>query len=404
MKITQYGFLALLSVVNPPLLAAESTISPGHYLAQVSDCAACHTASNGAAFAGGLKIETPLGAIWSTNITPDRQTGIGSYSYEDFARALREGKGQDGHNLYPAMPYTDFSKFDDRQLKDLYHYFMQEVPAVHQQNRASDITWPLNMRWPVSIWNLMFHHDGPFISDPLKSAEWNRGAWLVQGPGHCGACHTPRGIAYQEKGQDQNDPDFLTGGTVDGWHAPSLNGDLRQGLGRWSQQDIVDFLQSGQNGHAMAFGSMRDVVQQSTQHWTTADLNAVASYLKSLPVRGSAVTGAAVGGSQAGTALYQDSCSACHRRDGKGYSYTIPALAGNPALLGDDPSSLISIILYGSQAPVTRKAVTGPTMPGFGWRLTDEQVAELSNYVRGSWGNQATLVTAGQVKKLRKEE
>lgn len=403
MKIRQVGFCVLLSLTSPVLLASVANVSPGHYLAQAADCAACHTASGGAAYAGGLKIETPLGAIYSTNITPDKQSGIGSYSLEEFSRAVREGKAKDGHNLYPAMPYTDFSKFDDRQIADLYHYFMQEVAAVHQDDRAGDIHWPLSVRWPISVWNLMFHRDGPFISDPLKSAEWNRGAWLVQGPGHCGSCHTPRGIAYQEKGLDQNDHDFLTGGTVDGWHAPDLNGDPRQGLGSWTQQEIVDFLQSGQNDRAIAFGSMRDVVQQSTQHLTPADLKAVANYLKSLPARHSVVVSAA-DPSHDGAAMYQDNCAACHRSQGLGYRHTIPALAGNSALLSEDPSSLIAIILHGSQAPVTQQAVTGMTMPGFDWRLNDEQVAELSNYVRASWGNKASKVTAEQVKKLRKRD
>lgn len=401
MNIRDYALCTLL--VAASAFAAED-ISPGHYLALASDCAACHTAPKGAPFAGGLKIATPVGAIYSTNITPDVETGIGSYSYEDFVRAVREGKARDGHYLYPAMPYTAFSLFNDGQVHDLYNYFTKEVPAVRQANRDSDIHWPLNMRWPLAVWNMLFYNDERYLYDPLKSAEWNRGAWLVQGPGHCGSCHTPRGIAWQEKGRDFNDSDYLTGGTIGGWHAPDLRGDRRRGLGNWSQKDIVAFLKTGQNDRAMAFGSMTDVVEQSTQHMTQADLNAIAVYLKTLTADTPRTTPTYkdfADMNSPGAALYQDNCAACHRSDGEGYSHTYPALANNPALLAEDPSSLISMVLQGGQAAVTKRAKTGMRMPEFGWRLTDEQVAELSNFVRNSWGNQASEVTAKQVKKLR---
>lgn len=401
MNIRDYALCTLL--VAASAFAAED-ISPGHYLALASDCAACHTAPKGAPFAGGLKIATPVGAIYSTNITPDVETGIGSYSYEDFVRAVREGKARDGHYLYPAMPYTAFSLFNDGQMHDLYNYFTKEVPAVRQANRDSDIHWPLNMRWPLAVWNMLFYNDERYLYDPLKSAEWNRGAWLVQGPGHCGSCHTPRGIAWQEKGRDFNDSDYLTGGTIGGWHAPDLRGDRRRGLGNWSQKDIVAFLKTGQNDRAMAFGSMTDVVEQSTQHMTQADLNAIAVYLKTLTADTPRTTPTYkdfADMNSPGAALYQDNCAACHRSDGEGYSHTYPALANNPALLAEDPSSLISMVLQGGQAAVTKRAKTGMRMPEFGWRLTDEQVADLSNFVRNSWGNQASEVTAKQVKKLR---
>lgn len=405
MNIRDYVLCTLLFAASAA--ATEQSISPGHYLALASDCAACHTAAKGTPFAGGLKIETPIGAIYSTNITPDAQTGIGNYSYRDFARAVREGKAHDGHYLYPAMPYTAFSTFSDRQLRDLYRYFTQEVPAVHQTNRDSDIPWPLNMRWPLALWNLLFHNNERYLNDPLKNAEWNRGAWLVQGAGHCGSCHTPRGIALQEKGRDFNDSDYLTGGTISGWHAPDLRGNVTQGLGNWSQQDIVAFLKTGQNDRVIAFGSMADVIQQSTQYLTPADLNAIAIYLKSLPADSPPTTPVYkdyADMNSPGAALYQDNCAACHRSDGEGYAHSFPALAGNAALLAEDPSSLISMVLQGGQAAATKRAQTGIRMPEFGWRLTDEQVADLSNFVRNSWGNQASEVTAEQVNKLRKGE
>lgn len=404
MNIRHYGLCVLLVAASGSRAAAPDSLSTGHYLALASDCAACHTAEKGQPFAGRLKMQTPIGALYSTNITPDARTGIGDYSYEDFARALREGKARDGRNLYPAMPYTAFSKFDDPQMHALYDYFTHEVPAVRQENRKSDIPWPLNIRWPLGVWNLLFHDDTRYLNDPLHSGQWNRGAWLVLGPGHCGSCHTPRGFALQEKGQDHHDSAYLTGGTLNGWQAPDLRGNNVRGLGGWSQQDIVTFLKTGQNDRTMAFGPMTDVVEKSTQYLTLADLNAIAVFLKSLPA-GTYSTELASEDyadlNSPGAALYSDNCAACHRSDGRGYARTFPALAGNAALQGNDPSSLISMILHGGRAPVTRQALTGTRMPDFGWRLTDQQVAAISNFVRNSWGNQASEVTPEQVKDVR---
>lgn len=390
----------------------QDAASRGEQLARAGDCVACHTAQGGKPFAGGLKMSTPVGAIYSTNITPDKETGIGGYSYEDFAKALREGVAKDGHNLYPAMPYTSFARINDEDMRALYDFFMHKVAPVKQQNRDSDIPWPLNMRWPLSAWNLMFLDDKPFKPDSSQSEEWNRGAYLVQGLGHCGSCHTPRGIGFQEKAQDQTGSDWLTGGTLEGWHAPDLTGNVKSGLGRWSQQDIVDFLKSGQTPHGMAFGSMHDVVVDSTQHLSDADLNAIAVYLKSLkssdpqaqaPKPDTATARALIKGdvSKPGAQEYVDNCAACHRLDGKGYARTFPALAHNSAVLSDDPSSLISIVLKGGQAPVTHSAPTGLTMPDFAWRLSDKQVADLLTFVRGGWGNNAAPVTPDQVKEIR---
>ncbi len=391
---------------------AQGPISRGEQLARAGDCVACHTAEGGKPFAGGLKMNTPVGAIYSTNITPDKTTGIGDYSYEEFVKAVREGVAKDGHNLYPAMPYTSFSRINDEDMRALYNFFMHQVTAVKQKNRDSDIPWPLNMRWPLSAWNLMFHDDKPFKPDSSQSDEWNRGAYLVQGLAHCGTCHTPRGIGFQEKAQNQTESDWLTGGTLEGWHAPDLTGNVKSGLGRWSQQDIVDFLKTGQTSHSTAFGSMRDVVTHSTQHLSEGDLKAIAVYLKSLkssdpqaqaPKANTATVDALIKGdiSKPGAREYVDNCAACHRLDGQGYARTFPALAHNSAVLSDDPSSLISIVLKGGQAPITRDAVTGLTMPDFAWRLSDKQVADLLTFVRSGWGNNAGPVTADQVKEIR---
>ncbi len=405
--------LLVLSANAPAAENSELTrqIAHGEYLARAGDCAACHTAPGGAAFAGGLKMTTPVGAIYSTNITPDKQTGIGAYSQQEFADALRKGIARDGTRLYPAMPYPSFAKVSDEDIRDLYLYFTRRVTPVAHQNQASDIPWPLNMRWPLAMWDGLFREDGVYQSDSRQSAQWNRGAYLVQGLGHCGTCHTPRGIGFQEKALSQSDSAYLSGGTLEGWHAASLLADNASGLGEWSAEDLTRFLKTGHSDKFAAFGSMVDVVQDSTQHLNDEDIQAIAAYLKSLPAGGketshSVITPApsalyaAEKGDLAGQA-YLDNCAACHRSDGQGYRNTFPQLAHNPALLAEDPSSVISVILNGSRTPMTASAPTGLTMPDFGWRLSDEQVAKIATFVRTSWGNSAPPVTAGQVKEIR---
>ncbi len=397
---------------NDSSSATSSAMSRGEYLAKAGDCVACHTSAGGKPFAGGLKMTTPVGAIYSTNITPDKDTGIGDYSYEDFVKAVRQGISKSGSTLYPAMPYASFSKMTDQDMQDLYQYFMQQVKPVRAQNKAPDIPWPMNMRWPLALWRLAFTDDQRFKPVAGKSAEWERGAYLVQGPGHCGACHTPRGIGFQEKALDQSSPLYLTGNTLEGWHAPDLTGTESDGLGRWSQQDIVSFLKNGVSAQSAAFGSMSEVVHDSLSYLTDSDLQAIAVYLKSLPAAhqvkaaadNSATASALFKGdvSATGAEVYLDNCSACHRSDGKGYDKTFPALAGNSVILSNDPSSVIHIILQGGQRVITPDMPTGFTMPDFGWRLSDQQVADVATFIRQGWGNNAPAVTASQVTEIRK--
>lgn len=413
--LTQLAML-LLSTSSFCIQAAptplEQRIAHGEYLSRAGDCAACHTAPGGQPFAGGLKMTTPIGAIYSTNITPDRKNGIGEYSYAEFADAVRQGIRKDGSHLYPAMPYPSFVKINDDDLQDLYLYFQHGVKPVAQTNKDSDIPWPLNMRWPLAAWNALFRHDGTYHVDTQQSTAWNRGAYLVQGLGHCGSCHTHRGIGFQEKALDQTESEYLSGGTLEGWHAANLRGDKVTGLGSWSEQDIAQFLKSGHTEKSAAFGSMTDVVQDSTQYLSHDDLQAIAVYVKSLkpvgesatePTRDDKTYQALASGkvTQAGAQIYLDNCAACHRSDGLGYKNTFPALAHNPVVLSEDPSSLISIVLKGSHVPKTQSAPTGLTMPDFGWRLNDEDIAQLLSFVRTGWGNQAEPVSASQVSEIR---
>ena len=355
------GLLVLFVGASGNVRADENTSppgNPGEYLARAGDCVSCHSAPGGKAFAGGLKMGSPLGNIYSTNITPDPETGIGGYSLADFDRALRQGIAKDGHRLYPAMPYPSYAKLTDADVAALYEFFMKQVPPVHQANRPNEIPSYLDFRWPLAIWSALFTDSGSYIAKSDHDAAWNRGAYLVQGLGHCGACHTPRGFAFQEKALDESSTDYLSGALLDAWYAPVLRGDQRTGLGSWSKDDIVSFLKSGHNKGGAVFGSMIDVVNNSTPYMSDADLSAIAVYLKSLPATSSqpayayndATTTALRGGhaAQPGAALYAGVCWACHGYDGKGFAPYTPALAGNPVVLDEDPSSLINLVLNGS--------------------------------------------------------
>jgi mono/diheme cytochrome c family protein len=355
---------------------------------------------------------TPVGAIYASNITPDKLTGIGSYSEQDFSRALRQGIAQDGHHLYPAMPYPSFNKITDSDTRDLYLYFTQQVAPVAQTNRPSDIPFPLNIRWPLAVWNQVFLQEKPYYSDPKQTANWNRGAYLVQGLGHCGSCHTPRGVGFQEKALDNGNRAYLSGGTLDGWHAPNLRGDATTGLGQWTEGDITQFLQQGHTARSTAFGSMVEVVQDSTQYLTDADRQAIAVYLKSLPADGqfrvqvnnSATAQALEKGDLAATGaqLYMDNCADCHLASGQGEKNKYPQLAQNPLVVSADPSSMINIVLRGAHSPVTATSGKGARMPAFADRLEDQEVADVVNFIRNGWGNQAEKVSAAQVKAMRK--
>ncbi|MBO9354193.1 c-type cytochrome [Bordetella petrii] len=397
----------------------EQLIKRGAYLARAGDCIACHTAPEGKPFAGGLGLDSPLGKIYSTNITPDKDTGIGGYTLEDFDRAVRHGVAKDGHSLYPAMPYTAYAKISPADIEALYAYFMHGVQPVNQANKDTDITWPLSMRWPLGIWRWMFAPDpveaASQAADPGQ-AEVLRGKYLVEGLGHCSTCHTPRGFALQEKAlTDADGTKFLSGGVVEGWLAKNLRGDMTDGLGNWSKEDIVAFLKAGVNNHSATFGGMSQVVADSTQHLTDADLNAIAAYLKTLSPRdadatqplaydASAAEALRTGKDQSeGAITFLNNCAACHRSTGKGYEQTFPRLAVSSTVNSGDPTSLIHIVLKGAQLPGTAAAPTDYAMPGFDWRLTDQEIASVVTFIRSSWGNQAAAVSAADVAKIRKD-
>ncbi|WP_314916217.1 cytochrome c [Pseudomonas helleri] len=416
MKTVVIATLALLGSFSA--LAAEvdqaALIKHGEYLARAGDCVACHTAKGGKPFAGGLPMETPIGTIYSTNITPD-PSGIGAYSFDDFDNAVRHGIAKNGSTLYPAMPYPSYARVNQADMQALYAYFMQGVKPVAAENRAVDIPWPLSMRWPLAMWRWSF---APAVADftpaPGQNPVVSRGAYLVEGLGHCGACHTPRALTMQEKALSATEGStFLSGSApLEGWIAKNLRGDHKDGLGSWSEEQLVQFLKTGRSDRSAVFGGMSDVIVHSMQYMSDADLTAIARYLKTLPAVDSAdrphkydptVPDALWNGndSKRGAAVYIDNCAACHRTDGHGYTRVFPALAGNPVLQSDDPTSLIHIVLKGGTLPATHTAPSTFTMPGFDWRLSDQEVADVVNFIRTSWGNKGAEVKPAEVKALR---
>jgi mono/diheme cytochrome c family protein len=370
----------------------------GRALAVAGDCVACHTAPGGKPFAGGLALATPFGVIMTPNITPDDATGIGRWTQAEFSRAMHEGRGRNGSYLYPAFPYPYFTKVTREDTDAIYDYLRTLAPVTNAVNRRT-LPFPFSVRALMIGWNSLFFKPSPFEPDPQRSAEFNRGAYLMEGLGHCGACHTPlNAFGANKAGQ------FLEGNRIDDWTAPNITNDQQSGLGKWSVDDIVQYLKNGQTRTTTASGPMRDVIENSTSKMAEADLKAIAVYLKE---RGSAgiPAPAAVPASdprmQVGEAIFVDTCSACHTRNGSGVEHMFPRLADNAIVKQSDPTTLMRIVLTGVRGAGTEAFPTSPAMPSFGYRLDDDQVAAVLTYIRNSWGNTASAVDAGMVKTLR---
>lgn len=385
---------------QPPTAADADAVMRGKYVAIAGDCVACHTAPGSKdAFAGGYTISTPFGGIVASNITPDPEYGIGNWTERDFYRAVRHGKGKGGQYLYPAMPYNAYVKVSDQDMHDLWMY-MRSVKPVNYKAPETDLGFPYNIRLAMMGWNLLFFKNQGYQPDPAKSAEWNRGAYLVEGLEHCSACHTAKNMLGGDKDT------YLQGSNLAEWHAPDITPNNYTGIGRWNEQQIVDYLKLGSNHVAVASGPMAEAVTNSTQHLSEVDLRAIAVYLKSVPAADNvppqplATESAQM---KMGANVYSANCSACHNSDGKGIPHLAASLAENPGLLADDPSSIITTVLEGGRGAVTEGNPTSGAMPAFAWKLSDEQVAAVATYLRNSWGNAAPAVTAKEVADQRKQ-
>ena len=380
--------------------ATPANIARGAYLAKAGDCMACHTVRGGVPYAGGRAIETPFGRLLAPNITPDRDTGIGAWTADDFWNALHNGKSRDGRLLYPAFPYTSYTKVT-RDDADALYAFMQSLPAHKAPSPPHALRFPYNQQFMLAGWRLLYFKPAVFASNSKQSVQWNRGAYLVEGLGHCVACHSSRNTLGASEGS-------LSGGMIQtlGWYAPSLTSDAEAGLGGWAVPDIVQLLKTGISTRATVFGPMAEVVQESLQHVSDEDVTAMAVYLKSLPSMPAAPVTMPNGPRvdkimEQGKELYEANCAECHGDDGKGLPPHYPPLAGNRALTMKEAVNPIRIVLNGGFAPSTAGNPRPYGMPPYSHAMSDEQVAAVVSYLRASWGNQAPPVTSTDVNKYR---
>ncbi len=405
----------------------------GEYVMYASDCAACHTAPGGKPFAGGLAIASPMGTIWSTNITPDKETGIGNWTLDQFRAALYDGIRADGSHLYPAMPYENYRKLSEEDVRALYDYFMHDVQPVNSANRKTALSFPFNLRFGIRAWNWLALNGDAGFKPAGKSAVEDRGQYLVEGPAHCAACHSPRDTFMAQDGTKLGDRNFLTGGTLGNWDAPSLRGP-DSAPQKWPVTELAAYLATGRNAHAVANGEMGLAVKDSFQHLTDANNLAIAAFLKGMdgakvnlpkeahdivpngPLALPAAPADAKGEKTAsmlsqaapdmplGARLYIDNCAACHFVTGKGAPGIFPELAGNDLVTAPHAQPLISIILHGTQVASTARRPENLVMQGYADRLNDDEVAALATFVRSGWGNNAGPVSPAEVAAVRKAQ
>ncbi len=385
----------------PPAGSAAATelVERGAYLARAGNCMTCHTVRGGAPYAGGRAIDTPFGTVYTSNLTPDANSGIGKWSAAEFWRALHNGRSRDGRLLYPAFPYPNYTQVTREDSDALYAYLLS-LPAAPKPNREHALRWPYGTQPALAVWRALFFSPGVYEPSPKQSTEWNRGAYLVQGLGHCSACHTPR----NSLGATEDDL-RLAGGLIpmQNWYAPSLASPAEAGVADWDKAHIVSLLKTGVSERGAVTGPMAEVVQQSTQYMNEADLSAMAVFLKDLPqspMPAPLKPMPALANSPGGK-LYTMHCAECHGTDGKGIAGAYPPLAGNRAVTMKSTANLVQIVLNGGYAPSTEGNPRPYGMPPFMLQLNDAEVAALLSYVRNAWGNNAEEVTAVEAARYR---
>lgn len=379
---------------------APDQVARGAYLARAGNCMACHTVAGAAPYSGGRAIDTPFGRIYTTNLTPDKATGIGQWSADDFWRAMHEGKARDGRLLYPAFPYPSYTQVSRADADALYAYMMS-LPPVTRANTPHALRWPYNTQAALWTWRALSFTPQTFKTDPAQSAEWNRGAYLVQGLGHCAACHAPRNAL----GATRN-PLNLAGGMIpmQNWYAPSLGAKDEASVAHWPLPDTVALLQNGVSPQASVLGPMAEVVKASTQHLSASDLNAMATYLRALPVAQTPKSTPPPANpllSQRGAALYEKNCAQCHGAQGQGVPGAYPRLAGNRAVTMDTTANLVQIVLNGGFAPATAGNPRPFGMPPYVLQFSDADTAAVLTHIRNAWGNRASGVSELDVTRQR---
>jgi len=404
--------LLLLPIVGGPTVRAQQQpssnssdiVARGEYLARAGDCIACHTAPEGRTFAGGLAMPTPFGTLYSSNITPDPDTGIGKWTADDFYKTMHSGRFPDGGLIYPAMPFGSYTKVWRADADAIFAY-LKSIPPVNQKNRPQDLRFPYDNRQLILGWRTLFFTEGEFKPDPGKSAEWNRGAYLVEGLGHCGMCHSPINALG---GTSQSDA--FKGGLIpmQNWYAPSLTSNREAGLGEWSLQEIADLLKKGVSARGVVYGPMAEVVYNSLQYMTDEDIRAMAVYLKSIAERSPPPPPASkLPRSESsllislGKTVYDQRCATCHGGQGEGKPPNWPPLAGNQSIQMESAVNAIRMVLNGGYPPGTEGNPRPYGMPPFAGLLSDNEVAAVVSFVRTTWGNRGTPVSARDANELR---
>jgi len=380
--------------------ATPAQIERGAYLARAGNCMGCHSTAGSPEFAGGRGVDTPFGTVFAPNITPDPKTGIGNWSSSEFWRAMHHGRSKDGHLLYPAFPYPSYTNVT-REDSDALYAYLRSVKAMEQANKAHALPFPYNTQAALAAWRAMFFRAGSLEPEPQKSAEWNRGRYLVDALAHCAACHSSRNFL----GATSLNANFAGGLMPDeAWYAPSLADPKEAGFQKWSRQDAAKLLKDGLTSHAGVTGPMAEVVFSSTQYLSQQDLNAMVEYLAAIPVRETENKDVARGSSDVlarGGKLYERHCASCHGDKGQGVPSMYPPLAGNRAVLLDSPNNLVQIIRMGGFLPSTSGNPQPFGMPPFQQVLSSEDVAAVATYVRQSWGNSAPAVSVFAVHRVK---
>jgi mono/diheme cytochrome c family protein len=405
-----FGFVLFFSEApvhaGSPALSSSELIARGEYLARAGDCVACHTVPSGKLFGGRRPMRTPFGTLYTPNISSDTEFGVGKWSADEFYRMMHTGISRDGSLLYPAMPFASYTKVS-RADSDAIYAYLQSVPPIRQPNRPHELRFPFNQRSLLRGWRTLYLREGEYVANPAQSPEWNRGAYLVEGLGHCTMCHT----AINALGGNSSAKQF-EGGLIPAqdWYAPSLTSNREAGLGDWSIDDIVDLLHSGVSRRGAVFGPMAEVVYDSLQYLSEADVRAIAVYLKTLPTRSTeAVSAPATVAlteqknrlTPLGKKIYEAQCAVCHATEGQGKLPHFPPLANNQSIQMNSAVNPIRMVLNGGYAPGTFKNPMPYGMPPFAQTLSDEEIAAVVTYIRTAWGNHGAPVSAREVNTLR---
>jgi len=398
-----FGLAVALFMVGLCAADEQSSVQRGQYLVQAANCISCHTTKDGKPFAGGNAFETTygfLGKIYSSNITPDPETGLGAWTEDDFIKAMRHGIAPGGKYLFPAFPYTAFTRLSTPDLKAIYAY-LRTVPAV--RSTAPQASFWFRQRWVMAVWNWLFFKPGEAAADPSQSDEWNRGSYLVEALGHCSACHTPRNLMFAERTEQH-----LTGGVEvaeveagknRNWSAPNLTS-AKSGLAQWSLDDLKKYLKTGYSRRAGILGPMNEVVANSVRFLTDSDIGAMATYIKSLPAKSESRQQTLTAGEHdAGQDLYDKYCDECHLSSGRGGLRKAPSVAASAVVQTENAASVINVILYGASAAPGTSASSDAwdDMPGFKNKMTDAQMSALINFLRSNWGNRGGRVSPAAI-------